>query len=70
MDCQEWKDKDLSEGYKKFVEMLDQVLKSNNACTTSINMLIVSYSTQQQSPLDALLLIQLKINQMIPKVLS
>lgn len=28
MDCQEWKDKDLSEGYKKFVEMLGQVLKA------------------------------------------
>jgi hypothetical protein len=40
MDCQEWKDKDLSEGYKKFVDMLGQVLKSNNACTTSTNMLI------------------------------
>lgn len=25
MDCQEWKDKDLSEGYKKFVDMLGQV---------------------------------------------
>lgn len=25
MDCQEWKDKDLSEGYKKFSEMLTQV---------------------------------------------
>ncbi|RCI06824.1 hypothetical protein CU098_013039 [Rhizopus stolonifer] len=24
MDCQEWKDKDLSEGYKKFVDMLVQ----------------------------------------------
>ncbi|KAL7320454.1 hypothetical protein PS15m_000343 [Mucor circinelloides] len=24
MDCQEWKDKDLSEGYKKFVDMLSQ----------------------------------------------
>ncbi|KAI8078551.1 TRAPP II complex [Thamnidium elegans] len=24
MDCQEWKDKDLSEGYKKFVDMLGQ----------------------------------------------
>lgn len=25
MDCQEWKDKDLSEGYKEFVDMLGQV---------------------------------------------
>jgi hypothetical protein len=25
MDCQEWKDKDLSEGYKEFVDMLVQV---------------------------------------------
>jgi hypothetical protein len=25
MDCQEWEDKDLSEGYKKFVDMLGQV---------------------------------------------
>jgi hypothetical protein len=27
MDCQEWKDKDLSEGYQKFVDMLGQVSK-------------------------------------------
>jgi hypothetical protein len=25
MDCQEWKDKDLSEGYKQFSQDLDQV---------------------------------------------
>lgn len=25
MDCREWEGKDLSEGYKKFVDMLGQV---------------------------------------------
>ena len=25
MDCQEWKDKDLSEGYKHFVDTLHKV---------------------------------------------
>lgn len=28
MDCQEWKDRDLSEGYKQFAQDLDKVKMS------------------------------------------
>ena len=37
MDCQEWKDKDLSGGYKQFSQDLDQVSTSCLCSCTGIH---------------------------------
>lgn len=71
MDCQEWKDKDLSQGYKQFEQDLDKVItqKKENG-ERKISHYIFHYSTRQQLQLDVLLLIQRKHKRTTQKVSS
>lgn len=47
MDCQEWKDKSLSEGYKKFVQDLNKVSEMKRIIYKKSIMLTSYYSIQQ-----------------------
>lgn len=66
MDCQEWKDKDLSEGYKQFSQDLDQVHTQVDNKIHGIN--IWNFSIQLQLQLDVLHLILQKLKKTIQKV--
>jgi hypothetical protein len=67
MDCQEWKDKDLSEGYKQFEQDLDKVFYIDSISLEFQSYRICYYSTQQLLQLDVLLLIQRKHKKMTQK---
>lgn len=66
MDCQEWKNKDLSEGYKQFSQDLDQVHTQVDNKIHGIN--IWNFSIQLQLQLDVLHLILQKLKKTIQKV--
>lgn len=69
MDCQEWKDKDLSEGYKKFARDLNKVNHILYAFGPYEDAYCHGYSILQQWQLDALHLTLQKRKKMIQRVL-